>query len=418
MSESCSGSCGSCAESCSSRKPSREELLEPMNQYSNVKRVIGVVSGKGGVGKSFITSYLSVLLQRKGYETAILDADVTGPSIPKAFGIHQKAQGNELGIFPVESKNGTKVMSVNLLLEEEEMPVIWRGPVIAGTVKQFWSDVVWGNVDYMFVDMPPGTGDVPLTVFQSIPLDGIIIVTSPQDLVSMIVGKAVNMAKAMDVPIIGLVENYSYVECDSCNHKIHVFGESKINEVASKYNLNLLGEMPLSSVIASAIDKEDVEGLEGHWLDKAADYIEATYPIEEGEEKQTPKQNDIGLRIAVTADDEDNIFQHFGGCKKFAIYDIKNGQLEGKDYVLATGSGHDELSKMMADLNVNVLICGGIGQSAMMALFQNGIQVVPGQTGDINVVVASYLDGAVKSSEHSTCAGHDSDGCSCGGHCH
>lgn len=420
MSESCSGSCGSCSESCSSRKPSKEELLEPMNQYSSVKRVIGVVSGKGGVGKSFLTSYLSVLLQRKGYKTAILDADVTGPSIPKAFGIHQKAQGNELGIFPVESKKGIKVMSVNLLLEEEEMPVIWRGPVIAGTVKQFWSDVIWGNVDYMFVDMPPGTGDVPLTVFQSLPLDGIVIVTSPQDLVSMIVGKAVNMAKAMDVPIIGLVENYSYVECDSCNHRIHVFGESKINEVASKYNLKLLGEMPLSPVIAQAIDKEDVEGLEGSWLDKAADYIVETYPAEKDEENVNAAQLNNGLKIAVTVDDQDNVFQHFGGCEKFAIYDIQNGQLVSKDYVPATGSGHDELSKMMSDLQVNVLICGGIGQSAMMALLQNGIQVVPGQTGDINVAVASFLDGGVMPSETSNCSGHDGEdcGCGCGCHCH
>lgn len=420
MSESCSGSCGSCSESCSSRKPSKEELLEPMNQYSNVKRVIGVVSGKGGVGKSFITSYLSVLLQRKGYETAILDADVTGPSIPKAFGIHQKAQGNEMGIFPVESENGTKIMSVNLLLEEEEMPVIWRGPVIAGTVKQFWSDVIWGNVDYMFVDMPPGTGDVPLTVFQSLPLDGIIIVTSPQDLVSMIVGKAVNMAKAMDVPIIGLVENYSYVECDSCNHKIHVFGESKINEVASKYNLKLLAEMPLSQTIASAIDKEDVEGLQGNWLDKAADYIEETYPAEKSDCDMN--QSSSGLRIAVTTDDQDNVFQHFGGCEKFAIYEIQDGQLESKEYVAATGSGHDELSQMMKEQKVNVLICGGIGQSAMMALLQNGIQVIPGQTGDINVAVASFLDGGVIPSSQSTCSGHDSDdcgcGCGCGGGCH
>ncbi|SET35872.1 Chromosome partitioning ATPase, Mrp family, contains Fe-S cluster [[Clostridium] polysaccharolyticum] len=420
MSESCSGSCGSCSESCSSRKPTKEELLEPMNQYSKVKRVIGVVSGKGGVGKSFITSYLSVLFQRKGYETAILDADVTGPSIPKAFGIHQKAQGNEMGIFPAESRNGTKIMSVNLLLEEEEMPVIWRGPVIAGTVKQFWSDVIWGNVDYMFVDMPPGTGDVPLTVFQSLPLDGIIIVTSPQDLVSMIVGKAVNMAKAMDVPIIGLVENYSYVECDNCNHKIQVFGESKINEVASKYSLELLAEMPLSQTIARAVDKEDVEGLEGSWLDEAVNYIEAACPVIGGEEESSFNQGNAGLRIAVTTDDQDNVFQHFGSCEKFAIYEIQDGKLISKEYVASTGSGHDELSQMMADNKINVLICGGIGQGAMMALFQNGIQVVPGQTGDINVAVSTFLDGGIAVSSESTCQGHSEEGCGCGcgGSCH
>lgn len=417
MSESCSGSCGSCSETCGQRQPSREELLEPMNQYSNVKRVIGVVSGKGGVGKSFITSYLSVLLRRKGYETAILDADITGPSIPKAFGIHEKAQGNEMGIFPAVSKNGNKIMSVNLLLEEEEMPVIWRGPVIAGTVKQFWTDVVWGNVDYMFVDMPPGTGDVPLTVFQSLPLDGIVIVTSPQDLVSMIVGKAVNMAKAMNVPIIGLVENYSYVECEDCGHKIHVFGESKINEVANKYNLKLLGEMPLAASIASAIDKEDVEGLEGNWLDEAASYIEETYPVEKGEEASSCEQEPVVFRIAVTVDEQDNIFQHFGSCEKFAIYTFPDGKLESKEYVAATGSGHDELAQMMIDQKVNVLICGGIGQGAMMALLQNGIQVVPGQTGDINVAVASFLDGGAAPSSQPSCQGHSEEGCGCGGSC-
>lgn len=417
MSESCSGSCGSCSETCGQRQPSREELLEPMNQYSNVKRVIGVVSGKGGVGKSFITSYLSVLLRRKGYETAILDADITGPSIPKAFGIHEKAQGNEMGIFPAVSKNGNKIMSVNLLLEEEEMPVIWRGPVIAGTVKQFWTDVVWGNVDYMFVDMPPGTGDVPLTVFQSLPLDGIVIVTSPQDLVSMIVGKAVNMAKAMNVPIIGLVENYSYVECEDCGHKIHVFGESKINEVANKYNLKLLGEMPLAASIASAIDKEDVEGLEGSWLDEAASYIEEIYPAEKGEEAGFCEQAPVVFRIAVTVDEQDNVFQHFGSCKKFAIYTFPDGKLESKEYIAATGSGHDELAQMMIDQKVNVLICGGIGQGAMMALLQNGIQVVPGQTGDINVAVASFLDGGAAPSSQPSCGGHSEEGCGCGGSC-
>lgn len=420
MSDSCSGSCGSCQESCSSRQPSKQDLLEPMNQYSSVKRVIGVVSGKGGVGKSFITSYLSVLLQRKGYSTAILDADVTGPSIPKAFGIHEKAQGNEMGIFPAESKNGTKVMSVNLLLDEEEMPVIWRGPVIAGTVKQFWSQVIWGNVDYMFVDMPPGTGDVPLTVFQSLPLDGIIIVTSPQDLVSMIVGKAVNMAKAMDVPIIGLVENYSYVECDECGHKINIFGESKVNEVAKKYNLKLLGEMPLSAKIAAAIDKEDVEGLEASYLDEAVSYIEETYPIVKGEDEEVAQTESI-FRIAVTTDDQDNVFQHFGGCQKFAIYEFKDGRLESKSYVDAEGSGHDELSQMMVNQKVNMLICGGIGQAAMMALLQNGIQVVPGQSGDINAAVESFLEGSLETSCESTCTGHSDDedcGCGCGCGCH
>lgn len=276
MSEACSGSCSSCGESgCSERKTEKQDFLEPMNQYSNIKKVIGVVSGKGGVGKSFVTSYLSVCLRRMGYNTAILDADITGPSIPKAFGIHGSAKGTNEGIFPAESKLGTKLISINLLLDSEETPVIWRGPVIAGTVKQFWTDVMWGDVDYMLVDMPPGTGDVPLTVFQSLPLDGIIIVTSPQDLVSMVVGKAVNMAKAMDIPILGIVENYSYVECGKCGEKIPVFGESHIEEVAKKHGLDVLGQIPLTPLISSAIDSEAIEDLEGSWLDSAVKKLDS-----------------------------------------------------------------------------------------------------------------------------------------------
>ncbi len=275
VSETCSESCSGCGESgCEQRKPSREDFLEPMNSLSNIKKVIGIVSGKGGVGKSFVTSYLSVCMRKLGYDTAILDADITGPSIPKAFGVHGKAEGNESGIFPAESKMGTKIISINLLLDSEETPVIWRGPVIAGTVKQFWSDVIWGDVDYMFVDMPPGTGDVPLTVFQSLPLDGIVIVTSPQDLVSMVVSKAVNMAKEMGIPILGIIENYSYVECGTCGEKISVFGESHIDEVAARHGLEILGQIPLTPAISKAIDSEDVENLEGDWLDKAVKKLE------------------------------------------------------------------------------------------------------------------------------------------------
>ena len=275
----CSGDCNSCSTTCSS--DSRKSMLEPANQYSNIKKVIGVVSGKGGVGKSLTTSYLSVLMNRKGYKTAILDADITGPSIPKTFGVHERAQGNEKGIFPAVSKTGVKMMSVNLLLDSEEMPVVWRGPVVAGTVKQFWSEVLWEDVDYMFVDMPPGTADVPLTVFQSIPVDGIIIVTSPQELVSMIVGKAVNMAKAMNVPILGLVENYSYISCGNCGEKISVFGESHVDEVSAKYHIPVLDRVPIDPVIPASVDKGNVEELQVPYLDATADYIEKQCPIEE-----------------------------------------------------------------------------------------------------------------------------------------
>lgn len=221
----CTHDCSSCGENCSGKTNSPESLIEKLNDLSSVKKVIAVVSGKGGVGKSMVTSMMAVTFNRRGFKTAVLDADVTGPSIPKAFGIKGKCLGNEFGIIPRTSKTGIDVMSVNLLLENETDPVIWRGPVIANTVKQFWKDVIWKDVDYMFVDMPPGTGDVPLTVFQSLPVDGIIVVTSPQDLVSMIVGKAVKMAEMMNVPILGIVENYSYFMCPDCGKKYSIFGE-------------------------------------------------------------------------------------------------------------------------------------------------------------------------------------------------
>lgn len=275
MSENCTSNCSTCSSNCASRKPSREEMFESTNDYSNVKKVIGVVSGKGGVGKSLITSTLSVLMRRRGYDTAILDADVTGPSIPKAFGVHEKAQADEKGIIPAVTAMGTKLMSVNLLLDSEETPVVWRGPVISGTVKQFWSQVSWGDVDYMFVDMPPGTGDVPLTVFQSIPLDGIIIVTSPQELVSMIVAKAVNMARTMEVPILGLIENYSYYECDNCGTKLSIFGESHVEETAKKYALEVLAKVPISPQIAKAVDAGKIEEIQADWLEDAVNKIES-----------------------------------------------------------------------------------------------------------------------------------------------
>ena len=253
----CSGNCSSCGESCSDRKP--ESLLAEPNKKSNVKKVIAVVSGKGGVGKSTVTSMLAVAMQKLGYKTAILDADVTGPSIPRAFGLHEQIVGSDDGMLPAETPEGIKVMSINLLLPNETDPVIWRGPVIAGVVKQFWSDVVWGDVDFLFVDMPPGTGDVPLTVFQSLPVDGIIVVTSPQDLVSMIVGKAVKMAKMMNIPVLGIVENYSYLACPDCGKHISVFGESHIDEVAAHYELPVLAKLPIDPKLATAVDAGKIE---------------------------------------------------------------------------------------------------------------------------------------------------------------
>lgn len=273
MSENCNHDCSSCSADCDSRD--KESFLEKPHSQSTIRKVIGVVSGKGGVGKSMVSSMLAVNFQRKGYHTAILDADITGPSIPKAFGINERAVGDESGIYPAISKTGIQTMSVNLLLENTTDPVIWRGPVIAGTVKQFWQDVIWTDVDCMFVDMPPGTGDVPLTVFQTISVDGIIIVTSPQELVSMIVSKAVKMAQMMDVPIVGIIENMSYVECPDCKKRIEIFGKSHVDEVASEFGLPVLAKIPMTPEIAAASDAGDIENLQDNWFDEAIKAIEA-----------------------------------------------------------------------------------------------------------------------------------------------
>ena len=259
MSE-CNHDCSSCKSKCADAATSENPFYVAPNPLSNVKHVIGVVSGKGGVGKSLVTSMLAVTMQRAGYHAAILDADITGPSIPRAFGLKDvEIEGNEYGMFPPKTKTGISVMSLNLLVDEESKPVVWRGPVIAGTVKQFWSEVIWNDVDFMFVDMPPGTGDVPLTVFQSLPLDGIVIVGSPQELVSMIVDKAVNMAKLMNIPILGLVENMSYFECPDCGKKHAIFGESKIEEVSAELGLPVLARLPINTKTANLVDKGAVE---------------------------------------------------------------------------------------------------------------------------------------------------------------
>ena len=265
MTQNCSHNCESCTENCSER--TKESFLEKPNEMSHIKKVIGVVSGKGGVGKSLVTSLLAVSAQRKGYKTAILDADITGPSIPKAFGLHGHAEASEWGLFPVKTEKGIEVMSLNLLMKNETDPVVWRGPLISGAVKQFWTDVVWGDVDYMFIDMPPGTGDVALTVFQSIPVDGIVIVASPQELVGMIVEKAVNMAKMMDVPVLALVENMSYITCPDCGKEIRVFGESHIDEIAEKHGVTTVAKLPIDPQLAAACDKGTIEAFSGEWLD-------------------------------------------------------------------------------------------------------------------------------------------------------
>ena len=269
MSEACSGNCSSCSSSdCGSR--TKESLLAPANPGSHVKKVIAVVSGKGGVGKSTVTSMLACAMAKQGHSTAILDADITGPSIPKAFGVNECREATEAGIVPAISKEGIQVMSINLLLDDETAPVLWRGPVLAGAVKQFWTDVIWGDVDYLFVDMPPGTGDVPLTVFQSLPIDGIIVVATPQDLVSMIVAKAVNMARMMEIPVLGFVENYSYYQCPDCGKKTEVFGKSHLDAMSQQHNIPILARLPIDPTVAQMADTGCIEQVDLAAIEPAA----------------------------------------------------------------------------------------------------------------------------------------------------
>ncbi len=272
MSE-CTHDCSTCGADCGSRTQEQQITKELTNHHNNIKRLIGVVSGKGGVGKSLVTSLLAVEMTRRGYKCAIMDADITGPSIPKAFGIKEKATGDENFMMPPVTKKGMPVMSINLLLEDETDPVVWRGPVLAGVVKQFWQDVVYGEVDYMFVDMPPGTGDVPLTVYQSLPLDGIIIVTSPQELVGMIVGKAIKMAKLMNIPVVGLIENFSYAVCPDCGKHIEVFGKSHLEDTAAQFRLPMLAKLPINPELARLVDEGKIEDAEVPELKAAIDLL-------------------------------------------------------------------------------------------------------------------------------------------------
>ena len=270
MSENCNHDCSNCTQKCSEPQDFRKNLHEG----ASVKKVIAVVSGKGGVGKSLVTCMLASEMQRRGYNAAVLDADITGPSVPKSFGVSEHCVGTENYLIPAFTSGGIQIMSINLILENETQPVVWRGPVIAGAVTQFWTDVMWEDVDYMFVDMPPGTGDVPLTVFQSLPVDGVVIVTSPQDLVSMIVAKAVNMASMMNIPVLGIVENMSYFKCPDCGKEHYIFGESKVESVAKEFGIEHFAKLPIDPVVATMVDAGEVESISGEKLEPLADYIE------------------------------------------------------------------------------------------------------------------------------------------------
>ena len=276
MAENCTHNCETCTANCSSREGGEPApRFDALNALSSVGKVIAVASGKGGVGKSLVTSLLAVTLRRRGYNVAVLDADITGPSIPKAFGITQRAEGSEGMIIPARSKTGIDIMSINLLLENASDPVVWRGPILGGVVKQFWTDVIWKDIDFMLIDMPPGTGDVPLTIYQSIPVDGLVTVTSPQSLVSMVVSKAVKMAGMLEIPMLGVVENMSYIECPDCGKKLSVFGESHVAEIVKDFSLPLLGQLPIDPKLAAACDAGMIELFEGDWLEPAADAITA-----------------------------------------------------------------------------------------------------------------------------------------------
>ena len=279
--EGCNFDCGSCGENCSDRK-NPQSFMEKPHELSDVKRVIAVMSGKGGVGKSLVTALSAVLMSRAGFHVGILDADVTGPSIQKMFGVKGSIRGDESGAYPLPSDGGIDIMSMNLMLPHDTDPVIWRGPIISGVVKQFWSDIIWHDIDYLFVDMPPGTGDVPLTVFQSLPVDGILVVTSPQDLVAMIVRKAVNMAEMMNVPVLGIIENMSYFVCPDCGKEHHVFGESHLPSIAAQCNIPVLGHIPIDPEIAKASDEGKIEVIEGHFLDSMVEALKGLQSKNEG----------------------------------------------------------------------------------------------------------------------------------------
>lgn len=401
----CGSSCSS--GSCGSRP---QDFIEKTHELNSIKKVIGVVSGKGGVGKSLVTSTLAVMMRRKGYKVGILDADITGPSIPKMFGITEKAVGSEFGIYPQKTHNDIGVMSVNLLLEKDDSPVIWRGPIIAGTVKQFWTDVIWGDVDFLFLDMPPGTGDVPLTVFQSIPLDGIVIVTSPQDLVSLIVKKAYNMAKAMNIPILGIIENMSYLKCSDCGKEIKLFGESKIDNIAEELGVKVLGKMPIDPSVAELCDKGEIEKVEHNYLSDAVDYIENRF-----DERRK------GKMIVAVATEGTNVSGHFGKCETITLYEIEGSSIKGKRTVSTIGNQHGNLPPFLKQQGAQVAILGGIGEGAKQGMLDNNIGIIAGITGNIDEVVEKFIAGELKPGNEG-CVGHEhghshgDEGCSCGHH--
>ena len=370
-------------------KDNGSSLIIDLKNEGSVKRVIGVVSGKGGVGKSFVTSRLASIFAKKGYTSAVLDADITGPSIPRCFGLKDKAEANENGIQPALSKGGIQVMSVNLLLDDESVPVVWRGPIIAGTVKQFWSEVDWKDVEYMFVDMPPGTGDVPLTVFQSLPVDGIIIVTSPSELVSMIVEKAVNMANAMEIPVLGIVENYSYIKCPDCGKLIYPFGEGKTDDVGLKYGIPVLSRLPMDSRIADAMDNGLVEDLDMDVLGETADTIEfllrnVDHSIDSDDYGETHK-------LAIALDENEKMVGKLAAAVKFVIADTKGRKVLDRNYLEVKSA--EEAVASLKSTGVDTIISNGVDKKLRNLLSVSGIAIIPILRSPVEDVIANFLDG-------------------------
>lgn len=402
---------------CSCSHHDKQSFMETPHASTKIKKIIGIVSGKGGVGKSLVTSLLAISMNKKGYKTAIMDADITGPSIPKAFGIKERPINGENGFFPVLTKNGIDVMSINLLLDNETDPVIWRGPVIAGIIKQFWKDVIWSKQDVMFIDMPPGTGDVPLTVFQSIPVDGIIVVTSPQELVSMIVEKAVNMAKMMNIPVLGLVENMSYMKCPDCGKQINVFGKSKIEEIAKKFNIPIIDKLPVDPDVATLCDKGKIEKVIDISLKNNISNIEKMLSQTQDSVKEGV------MKVAITYENGE-VFQHFGHTENFKVYTIEDGKILSSEIISSNGTGHESLAGMLKGLGIETLICGGIGGGAKVALAQEGVTVYPGTSGNADEVMKSFLNGTLNYKPNTSCSHHDHEhgkehNCHGGGHsCH
>ncbi|MGH4052651.1 MAG: P-loop NTPase [Clostridium sp.] len=371
------------------------------NPLNNIKKVIGVMSGKGGVGKSTISVLLAKELNKKGFKVGILDADITGPSIPKLLNLgNERATQTEQYIVPVTTEDGIKVMSLNLLIQDEEEPVIWRGPVIANTVKQFWTDVLWEELDYLIIDMPPGTGDVALTAMQSFPIDGIVMVSIPQDLVSMIVAKAINMTRKMNIKVIGLVENMSYIVCPDCKTEIRIFDNSNTQDFLSKMDIELIGELPMSKEIIDVINNknnnisEELDGKFKSLTQKVIDFVNY--------------KEVVNMKIAVASEGE-NVSGHFGFCEGFTIYDVEKATGSNKEFVKNPGHKPGYLPVFLKELNVNIIIAGGMGETAQQLFNENGIEVVVGVQGLCNDAVQKYIDGELKSTG-SVCTEHEHEG--------